>query len=158
MSQIRAAKAIDTGAFPGSTFVINNTPPITQCQESQLVVANVDIATAQKTITKIGAFAGINLSGKKVTVAGSTADDGTYEILSNTNDILNTDHTFIFTETFTGITIHDPAQAYLTRNESSFTRFIENEGKAHTTKAGQLYTNLPDPPMNDACTDTWNPQ
>ncbi|MBA7709905.1 hypothetical protein ES703_118831 [subsurface metagenome] len=157
MSQIRQAKVGDSQAFPGSAFVINNTPPIAQCQESQTADVNCTIATGPKTITKIGAWAGLDLAGKKVTVTNTLIDDGEFNIISNTDDVLTTDHSFGRDEATVTTACHDNGQAYLTRNESSFTRFIENQGNAHTTKGGQLFTDLTDPPMDDACSDTWNP-
>jgi len=158
MSQIRTTKTGDIGAFPGSTFVIDDTPPISQCQEAQISEANCTVAFELYTITKAAAFAGIDLTGKQVTVTDTMFDNGTFNIISNTDDVLTTDHLFGSTDYTTTITVQDPGQAYLTRNESSFVRYIESQSKAHTTKGGQVYTDIPDPPMNGACSDTWGPQ
>ena len=68
------------------------------------------------------------------------------------------DHQTSGDEDFATVDVHDAGQAYLTRNQSSFQRFIENQSKAHTTKGGQLYTDITDPPMDDACSDTFNPE
>lgn len=158
MSQIRTAKAGDVGAFPGSAFVVDDTPPIAQCQETQISEVEGEITNGQYTLTQVGVFAGLDLTGKTVTIAHPVPEIGTYNILSNTDDVITTDHQFGTTNGSTDYTIQDPGQAYLTRNESSFQRFIENQGKAHTTKGGQLFTDLADPPMDDACSDTFNPQ
>lgn len=158
MGQLRAAKASDRGAFPASTFVVDDTPPITQCQETKLSATTCTITAGMPTITKVAAFIGIDLAGKEVVIANVGPDDGTYNILSNTDDVLITDHTFAFSETTGIIDVQDVGQVYLTRNESSFTRFIENEAQAHTTKGGQLFTDTPSPPMNAACSDTFDPQ
>lgn len=158
MAQLRTAKAGDVGAFPGSTFVIDDTPPITQCQESQITAINCLIAAGLNTIQRPSNFSGIDLTDKKVTVTNTLVDDGIYDILSNDDDFLHTSHTFANDDATTTIAVHDAGQVYLTRNESSFQRFIENSSKAHTTKGGQLYTDVADPPLNNACSDTFDPQ
>ncbi len=158
MGQLRTAKAGDVGAFPGSKFVVDNTPPISQCQEARIEDAPANIIDGQPTVTKVGSYAGIDLAGKTVMIGGTTSDDGTYNILSNTDDVLTTDHTFQTTEAVPGLQVKDVGQTYLTRNEASFIRFIESQGKAHTTKGGQLYTDTPSPPLNAACSDTFDPQ
>ena len=158
MSQLRTAKAVDVGAFPGSTFVVDDTPPIAQCQEAQISQVNATVLILQFTIDKTGAFAGINLAGQKVTVTNTIADNGTYNVLSNDDDCLTTDHEFQANDASTTITVQDAGETFLTRNEPSFQRFIENKGKAHTTKGGQLYTDVASVPMADACSDTFDPQ
>lgn len=157
MGQLRLARAQDLDDFPGCASVVDNSPPIAQCQETQIVAATVDIVNTEYTVTKVGAFAGIDLAGKKVTITLSTTDDGTYNILSNTDDVLITDHAFTTTEAIATATCHDDAQAYLTRNESSFARFAENLGNAHTTVNGQLYTDVATGPLANACSDTYSP-
>ena len=158
MSQLRTAKAVDVQAFPGSTFVVDDTPPIAQCQESQLVEALVPLSSGDNFLEKAGIFTGINLAGKKLDITASTNNDGTFNVLSNTDDIVIIDHTISGPPGTCTLTVHDVGQAYLTRNEPSFQRFIENEGQAHTTKGGQLFTDTPSPPMNAACSDTFDPQ
>ena len=158
MSQIRTAKASDIGAFPGSTFVVDGSPPIAQCQEAQTLDDDCLTDTGQFFVQKVGAWTGLDLTGKKVTITNSGIDDGTYTIISNTDDELITEHPFGNNDPTTTARCHDAGQTYLTRNESSFQRFIEDQGKAHTTKGGQLFTDLADPPMDDACSDTWSPQ
>lgn len=158
MSQIRTAKAQDTEAFPGTKFVVNDTPPIAQCQEAQIVAINADSTEAGNTFTKVGAFAGIDLAGKIATETAVPPNSGDYTIISNTDDVLIVTPTTPVASGANLVTVHDPGQAYLTRNESSFTRYIENQSGAHTTKGGQLYTDITDPPMNGACSDTWAPE
>lgn len=157
MSQLRLAKETDLRSFPGCHAVVIDTPPITQCQETQIVAPTVDTTSGEYTVTKAGAFAGIDLAGKKVTITLSTADDGTYNIISNTDDVLTTDHEFTTTESIATATCHDDAQAYLTRNEASFVRFVQSLGNAHTTLNGQLYTDVETGPLAAACSDTYNP-
>lgn len=158
MSQLRLAKATDTQDFPGCAAVVVDTPPEAQCQETQIAAATASTTASQVTVTKVGAFVGIDLAGKKVTISLSTADDGTYDIISNTDDVLTTSHTFTNTEAIATATCHDDGQAYLTRNESSFQRFIENLGNAHTTINGQLYTDVLTGPLAAACSDTYAPE
>ena len=157
MSQLRLAKRIDLEDFPGCAAVVDGTPGEAQCQESQIVAATVDIVNLEYNVTKVGAFVGIDLAGKKVTISLSTTDDGEYTIVSNTDDVLVTDHQFTTTEAVATATCHDNGQAFLTRSESSFIRFIENLGNAHTTINGQLYTDVLTGPLADACTDTYSP-
>lgn len=157
MSQIRTAKAVDVGAFPGSTFVVNGTPPIAQCEESSINFLNATTTAGGNTLTKIGISIGIDLSNKTVTIAAPPLNAGDYIILSNTDDVLTLATTTPNASAVNTGNIKDTGQAYLTRNESSFQRFIESEGKAHTTKGGQLFTDIADPPMDDACSNTFNP-
>ena len=132
MSQLRLAKTMDLIAFPGCLSVVDNTPPIAQCQETEIVAATCDTVNGEYTMTKAGAFVGIDLAGKEVVVTNSTTDDGTYTIVSNTDDVLVTDHQFTTTEALATATCHDAAQAYLTRSEHSFVRFVEDLGNAFT--------------------------
>lgn len=157
MSQLRLAKATDLIDFPGSAAVVIDEPPETQCQESEIVAVTCDTTNLEYTLTKAAAFAGIDLAGKEVVVTNSSTDDGTYTIISNTDDVLVTDHQFTTTEALATATVHDAAQAYLRRNVSSFQRFIEDLGNAHTTVNGQLYTDVATGPLADACTDTYSP-
>lgn len=157
MSQLRLAKAMDLAAFPGCLSVVDDEPGEAECQESQIVAATVDIVSGQVTVTKVGAFVGIDLAGKKVTISLSSTDDGEYNILSNTDDVLTTDHSFTTTEAIATATCHNEGNAFLTRNESSFVRFVENLGNAFSFINGQLYTDVATGPLADACTDTYAP-
>lgn len=157
MSQLRLAKAIDTLNFPGCAAVVVDTPPEAQCQEAQVDEVAGSITNGQYTITDVGAFVGLDLAGKKVTVTAPVGEAGTFAILSNTDDVITTDNQFGATDPATAYTCHDDGQVYLTRNESSFARFIENLGNAHTTINGQLYTDVLTGPLAAACSDTYNP-
>ena len=157
MSQLRLAKDTDLRSFPGCHAVVNDTPPIAQCQESQIDSAAGSITEGLVTITEVGAFAGIDLAGKKVTITLPVAEAGTYNVISNTDDVLTTDNVFGTTDPTVSYTVHDETQTYLTRNESSFIRFIEDLGNAHTTLNGQLYTDVETGPLAAACSDTYAP-
>lgn len=157
MSQLRLAKAIDLEDFPGCAAVVVDTPPEAQCQEAQIDEAAGTIADGPVTITDVGAFTGIDLAGKKVTVTAPVGEAGTYGVVSNTDNVLTTDHAFGEASAVCAYTVHDTGQAYLTRNESSFQRFIENLGNAHTTRNGQLYTDVQTGPLAAACSDTYSP-
>ncbi len=158
MSQLRTAKAVDVGAFPGSTFVVDDTPPIAQCQETQITAINASVLEGFNLIDVAAEFAGIDVAGKKATVTNTAADNGTYDVISNSSTRLIVDHTFANNEFAVTVVVHDAGQAYLTRNESSFQRFTENAGKAHTTKGGQLFVDVAAGPMAGACSDTFDPQ
>lgn len=149
---------MDLQAFPGCAAVVDDTPPIAQCQEAQINEAAGTIADGEFTITDVGAFAGIDLAGKEVEVTAPVGSVGTYGVVSNTDDVLLTDHQFGEASAVVAYTVQDIGQVYLTRNESSFARFIENLGNAHTTINGQLYTDVLTGPLADACTDTYAPE
>ena len=157
MGQLRLAKAMEIAAFPGCEAVVDDTPGEAQCQESQVVALTCDTVNLEYNVTKVGAFVGIDLTDKKVTITNSSTDDGEYTIVSNTDDILVTDHQFTTTEALATATCHNAGNAFLTRSESSFIRFIENLGNAHSTLNGQLYTDVATGPLADACTDTYSP-
>lgn len=147
----------DPENFPGATFVIDGTPPIAQCKEEEPEILNGSITNGQPTITKVGAFTQFDLTGKTVSVAWPLSQLGTYNILSHTDDILTTDHTFTLTSAAVTAYCQDPGQSYLTRTENSFARYLQSIGAPYTFKGGKLYTSNPDPPMGDACELTWNP-
>lgn len=157
MSQLRLAKAIDLINFPGCAAVINDTPPEAQCQETKITALTCDTVNLSYTMEKAGAFVGIDLAGKEVVVTNSSTDDGTYTIVSNTDDIITTDHQFTTTEALATAVCQDAGQAYLTRSQSSFIRFIENLSNAHATLNGQLYTDVLTGPLAAACSDTYSP-
>ncbi len=157
MSQLRLAKAMDLKSFPGCAAVVDDTPPETQCQETEIAGATGTTTAAGSTLEDVGAFVGIDLAGKILSISAPANNIGDYPILSNTDDVI----------TFTGstpdasavnvYTVHDAGQVYLTRNQNSFIRFIENLGNAHTTINGQLYTDVATGPLADACSDTYAP-
>jgi len=157
MSQLRLAKAIDIEDFPGCAAVVNDTPPEAQCQETEIDSATGVIAVGPVTITDVGEFVGVDLAGKKVTVTAPVGEAGTYAVISNTDDVLTTDHAFGEVSAVCAYTVHEEGQTYLKRNQSSFQRFIENLGNAHTTINGQLYTDVLTGPLAAACSDTYNP-
>lgn len=157
MSQLRLAKATDLEDFPGCLSVVNDTPPIAQCQEAQIDEVAGSITTGLDVIDDVGAFTGLDLAGKKVTVTAPVGEAGTFGILSNNDDQIITDNTFGATDPATAYTCHDVGQAYLTRNQSSFIRFVEDLGNAHTTINGQLYTDVATGPLAAACSDTYSP-
>lgn len=157
MSQLRLAKGTDTQDFPGSAAVVDGTPPEAQCQEAQIDETAGAISSGPVIITDVGAFAGIDLAGKSVTVTVPVGEAGTYGVVSNTDDVLTTDHAFGEVSAVVEYTVHDTGQVYLTRSENSFVRFIENLGNAFTFANGQLYTDVLTGPLADACTDTYAP-
>lgn len=159
MSEIREAKNVDLGAFPGATFVVVDTPPIAQCQETQLTLLGCSWPPSGSLISIAGlTLDDIIIVGKKVTIAGTAADDGTYDILEQTTNTITIDHTFTGSDAGNTCIAHDTGQTYLTRNKQSFAKYIHDNSKAYTIKGGQLYTNIADPPMNGACSDTWSPK
>lgn len=157
MSQLRLANQTDLQDYPGCASVVVDTPPEAQCQEAQIDSATGTIADGPVTITEAAEFVGIDLADKKVTVTAPAGDAGTYNALSNTDDVLTTDHAFGEASAVCAYTVHDDGQVYLTRNPASFTRFVENLGNAHTSINGQLYTDVATGPLADACSDTYAP-
>lgn len=158
MGELRLAKNTDIESFPGCLSICDDAPPETQCQETEIDSATGVIADGPVIITDVGEFVGIDLAGKKVTVTAPVGDAGTYAVLSNTDDVLTTDHAFGEVSAVCAYTVHDEGQVYLTRNESSFIRFAENLGNAHSTINGQLYTDVATGPLANACTDTYSPK
>ncbi len=158
MAELRTAKAGDVGAFPGSTFVVDDTPPIAQCQESQIDETGGITDGTSKELIKFGGFPGINLTAKILSITSPAGNIGDYTILSNTDIQLVLSTRPIVNSPSNVFTVHDPGETYLTRNESSFQRFTENVGKAHTTKGGQLFVDVASGPMAGACSDTFDPQ
>ncbi len=148
---------MDKKAFPGSTFVVNDTPPATQCTEDDIILFASITTAGQPFLTQVARFAGIDLAGKNLFLAVPPANAGNYTVISNTDDVLTVTPNFPATDAGNGGFVSDPSEALLTRSVQSFTRFIQANGAAHTSKAGQLFTNLPDPPMDDACTLVFDP-
>lgn len=157
MGQIRRSTLMDKKAFPGATFAVNDTPPIAQCEETAIVVSAASITLGLPFLTKVGAFAGIDLTGKRLEVFFPPAGAGVFTILSNTDDVLTASSNMTATHAAANATVQDFAGFYLTRSESSFTRHIERLNKAHTVKGGQLFTDTASPPMAGACSITFNP-
>lgn len=157
MGQLRLANATDLVSFPGCLSVVDDTPPEAQCQEAQIDESAGAIADGPVTITDVAAFVGIDLAGKSVTVTVPVGEAGTYGVVSNTDDVLTTDHAFGEVSAVVEYTVHDTGQVYLTRNQSSFQRFTENLGNAHTTVNGELYTDVATGPLANACSDTYAP-
>lgn len=143
--------------FPSSQYAIAGDVPKFQCRESQITFVNAVIFAGQTLILRVGAFAAIDLTGKKVTVTAPAPDVGLYNVLSNTNDRLFTDHTFIGAGPACAASVHDTGQLFLTRNLPSFQRYIESQARSHTTKGGILYTNTPTVEMQNACSLAFNP-
>ncbi len=157
MSELRLAKSMDLRSFPGCLSVVDNTPPIAQCQEAQISIATASITDGPATITKTAAFVGIDLTGKKVEVTAPVGEVGTYTILSNTDDIILTDHAFGEASDVVEATIQDDGEVYLTRNQNSFVRFAQSLGNAYTLLNSILYTDVATGPLADACSDTYAP-
>ena len=157
MSQLRLAKRHDLQDFPGCLSVVDDTPPETQCQEAQIDENAGAISSGPVIITDIGAFVGIDLAGKSVTVTVPVGEAGTDGVISTTDDVLTTDHAFGEVSAVVEYTVHDTGQVYLTRSESSFIRFVEDLGNAHSTINGQLYTDVATGPLAGACSDTYAP-
>lgn len=143
--------------FPSATFAATNEIPSTQCKEPQIVAANATTTQNQTYVNKVGAFSGIDLAGKTVFIQFTIMDDGTYNVLSNTNDRIYIDHTFGLSDADMTATVKDSGQTYLTRNVSSMIRYIQSLGWSYTIKAGILYTNISSGALNPACSTTFAP-
>ncbi len=157
MSELRSAKSGDLRAFPGSKFVIQDTPPITQCQETQIAGDRGFTGGLNNRLRDNEKFVGIDLTGKILTITSPPGNAGDYTVLSNIDRDIFVDTDLTTNSNDNVYTVHDPGQTYLTRNQSSFLRFIAEEDRAYTIKGGVLFTDVPDPPMEDACSDTFAP-
>ncbi len=157
MGFIHAITTPDLQTFPAAVFKQAGSVPEAQCQESTLNVLGLTIVNGSPLMTKAANFAAVDLQGKEVVVTNSTTDDGTYNIISNTDDAVLTDHNFTTSEALPNGAFGDVAQAYLTRDLNSFGHFIHAEGGAYTIKGGVLYTDMVNFDLEPACSDTWNP-
>jgi len=157
MAELRTAKPVDTGSFPACSFVIDGTPPIAQCQETEIAGATGTTTAAGSTMTDVGAYAGINLAGKTLQITAPVGNIGDYVVNSNTDDVLTLATTTPDASAVNVYTVKDTGQTYLTRDEASFIRFIEANGGAFTKVNGQVYTDIASPPLNAACSDTYAP-
>ena len=147
----------DPESFPDAKFAAEGDLPITQCEETQSLEMGCTSVGGSAILTKAGAWTGYDLTGKICTIQGVPINNGDYTILSNTDNTL-TLHTHLGqTSDLNVATCHDTGQAYLTRNVPSLIRFIENEGYAYTIKGGLLYTNCPNVPLQNACSNLWDP-
>lgn len=158
MSQLRLAKATDLEDFPGCASVVVDTPPEAQCQETEIAGATGTTTAIGFTLTDVGAFVGIDLAGKTLEITAPPGNVGDYVVASNTDDILTLETSTPDASAVNVFTVKDTGQAYLTRNESSFIRFTENLGNAHTTINGQVYTDVATGPLAAACSDTYAPE
>lgn len=158
MSQIRIAKAVDTAAFPGATFVVDGSPPITQCEETLIADGVPEWTATESTITISISLAAIDVVGSICRIIDSASDNGDWDIIAQNGQILTLDHVFVGLPGIATAVLRETAGAYLTRSQASFQKYIETQSKAHTTKGGQLYTDITDPPINGACSNTWNPE
>lgn len=157
MGHLRNATPADKHSFPGCTYAITNSVPNTQCQETLTTVLAPWWIIGQTWIDIWPHTLDIWLVGKDCTVVNSPLDDGIYAILDQEGDLIFTSHTFIGNVAAAQLFIADPGHAYLTRNQRSFSKFIDAQCHAQTYKGGILYTDTPNPPMSEACSDLFNP-
>lgn len=158
MAYIDKITSPDPDTFPGALFQQAGEVPEAQCQETKITNTDAALVNGSPIITEVGAWPGIDLAGKEVVVSGTVFSDGTYGILSNTDDTLTTDNQFAENIATADTIVQDVGQTYLRRNIASFARFISAAGYAYTIKGGKLYTDCPDGTLSGACSDTWNPE
>ena len=158
MGQLRVARSSDKAAFPGAAFVVEGTPPITQCEELTQSDSSVDWTIGESVIRNVSQLNQNNVIGKTVEISSSASDDGFHTILGQTDTTLTIDHTFIGSSATVIIDITDAPGQNLTRTPAGFQQFIHNAGKAHTTKGGQLFTDIASAPLAPACSITFDPQ
>ncbi len=157
MSQLRLAKASDTRSFPGCASVVVDTPPEAQCQETEISGATGTTTAVGFTMTDVAAYAAIDLAGKTLQITAPVGNIGDYVVASNTDDVLTLLTSTPDASAVNVYTVKDTGQTYLTRSESSFARFVESLGNAHTTIGGRLYTDVATGPLAAACSDTYSP-
>lgn len=147
----------DIQAFPGATYEIDGDVPAAQCQEQRPQGPFYSISIGSPNVVQAGMFAEYDLTGKKIDILSTVSNNGTYNVLSNTDDYVVTDHIFTENDATVSIIVYDTGEVYITRNEASFLRFIQVQGATYTIKGGKIFTNLANPPMEDACTIAFNP-
>lgn len=146
------------GTFPGATFEIVGEVPESQCSEAKIQGDNaITRPPAFQDLQDPGAFTGFALTGKichiTASVGGNTGD---FNITGHDND-------FVFLATNPGAGdpveyhISDGGTLIITRDLKSFSEFIETAGYAYTIKGGKLYTNIPSPELQPACSILFDP-
>lgn len=143
--------------FPGATFVIEGEVPEAQCSEAKIESILGFSNGAEQKLREVGKFTGFALAGKHVTITLPAPIAGTFNIISNTNDILNTDQFFPDPVANINYFCHNGGSLILTRDVASFAEFIRNSGYAYTIKGGKLYTNIPSNDLQPACTILFDP-
>jgi len=157
MGQLRNATSQDRQAFPGSTFAINDSVPVGQCELPVIFDGGITWNIGQSVITMTEPISGMWLVGKALDIILSIADDGSYLIVDQNVQLLTINHVFVGPSGLSVADIFDPGLGWITRNERSFEKFVQSKNQAYTYKSGQLYTDTPDPPMQLACPTVFNP-
>ncbi len=149
---------VDIQTFPGAKFEIVGDVPAPQCSEAKIEGDSaITRAIPFSDLTDAGAFAGYALVGKVCHITASVGGNtGDFDI--NFQD----DNQIAFT---TNPGAGDPVEYYisdggaliLTRNVTSFASYIHAAGYAYTIKGGNLYTNMPNGQLKDACSILFDP-
>ncbi len=122
--------------FPTSTFAIAGDVPASQCSEAKIEGFQGRIRAGNDILTEAGKFAGFALTGKSVTVTLPPIDAGTYGITGNNDNEISTDHNFNDFNNNAEYFIHDGGTLILTRDLTSFARFIQSQPHHVTGNAG----------------------
>ena len=158
MSELRAAKTGDVEAFPGSAFVVVQTPPPSQCSEARIEsITGTTTGAPDNLPIDFGKFDGEALTGKKVTIlTNPNGNIGTFGITGNDDSELTLDGD-PGTGAPTAYYIHNGGSLILTRDVQSFADFIHANGYAYTIKGGKLHTNIPSIDLQPACSILFAP-
>lgn len=143
--------------FPRAQFEIVNEIPITQCKDAVLDITGGALNKTLKTITLVGAFLSYDLTGHIAKVTNPGPAIGEYPILSNDPDTLFIDVVGAGTFGFITGRVKHPDGEYITRNVNSMARYIRANGGTYTIKGGNLYTDMPPPALDGACSIDWFP-
>ena len=158
MAQLRNARSGDKSAFPGAVFVVEGTPPDTQCEEPVQGDTSISWTIGESIIRNVSGLNSNNFIGKDCEVYSSDSDDGHYDVLAQTDTTITVDHVFVGSSALAALDFRDAPGQTLTRTPAGFQQFIHSQGKAHTTKGGQLYTDIASGPLAPACSLLFNPQ
>ncbi len=149
---------LDPQAFPGATFELTGTVPVSQCSEAKIEGADATTQTLPGySLKDPGAFAGFALAGKVCTITASVGGNtGDFDIDGNTDDLIA-----LIQDPGVGdpveYYVHNGAELILTRDIPSFAQFIHDAGYAYTIKGAKLYTDIPSGQLKDACTILFDP-
>lgn len=149
----------DTQEFPDAKFIIQGTPPADQCSEAKIEGDSaISAGFPDFNLTDAGKFAGYALTGKVCHITASVGGNlGDFAITGhNDNELFFGDDPGNGNPVTYYVT--DGGSLILTRNESSFAKFIHTAGYAYTIKGGKLYTNIPPGQLRPACTIEFNPE
>lgn len=141
LRDISAQQNIQT--FPGATFAITGEVPGNQCAEAILEGIVGETAPFSDQLTENEAFRGHDLTGKKITITSPPTNVGTYNIIFNTDDIVTIDDDLFSSSNGNIWFCHNSGELRITRNASSFLRFLQTFDVLHDFPDSSIFDGDP---------------